>query len=130
MLDHPSLSVKSTDSQLLCAKAKLLASEYLLQRTFDVKPSESLLSHRPSWCESDSAHLTAVELAVDAVKLLWHLYDRRQPHCSGSLSILLTLLVAVQFTVRLQWLLDMSLAASYYAREGAMLAKRLFLRGW
>ena len=57
-------------------KAKLLASEYLLQKTFDLKPSKSLLSHRPSWCESDSAHLTAVELAVDAVKLLWQLWDR------------------------------------------------------
>ena len=66
---------------------------------------------------------------MDAVKLLWQLWDRED--CSGSLrssSILLTLLVAVQFTVRLQWVLDMSLAASYYAREGAMLAKRLFLR--
>ena len=50
---------------------------------------------------------------------------------SGSLSassILLTLLVAVQFAVRLQWVLDMSLAASYYAREGAMLAKRLLIQ--
>ena len=138
VLDHPSLCVKSTDSRFLCAKTKLLVSEYLLQRTFDLKPSKSLLSHRPSWCESDSAHLTAVELAVDAVKLLWHLCDRRCfEDIAGSVScsvrawyIRLTLLMAIRFTVRLQWQLDMSLAASYYAREGAILAKGLFLHGW
>ena len=73
---------------------------------------------------------------MDAVKLLWHLHGRHHVEdCGVSCSvrpwyILLTLLMAVRFTVRLQWVLGMSLAASYYAREGVMLAKRLFLHGW
>lgn len=140
MLDHPSLSGKSTHSLLVCAKAKLLASEYLLHRTFDLKPCKSLLAHQPASCDqSDSFHFSAVELAVDAVKLLWRLpWHAKQVLNTGASvtcdvhawDILLTLLKGLHFTVRLQCQHNMMLEASYYAREGAMLAKSLHLRGW
>lgn len=76
-----------------------------------------------------------MELAVDAVKLLWQLCDRQsvEDRVSSNVlawSVLLALLQAVYFTVRLQWQLDLTLAASYYAREGAVLTKSLHLRGW
>lgn len=139
MLDHPSLSSKTPHSLLVCAKAKLLASDYLLHRTFDLKPSESLLAHCPTSCDqSDSFYLTALELAVDAVKLLWRLSDHRHVrNTAGTMScnvlawnILLTLLKGLRFTVRVQCHHNLMLEASYYAREGAMLAKSLHLKGW
>lgn len=137
-MDHPSLRAKSTHSLLVCAKAKLLVSEYMLHRTFDLKPYTSLLAHQPASDQSDCFHLSAVELAVDAVKLLWRLSDHRHVQSSAdevssnvlAWNIMLTLLRGLRFTVRLQCQQNMMLEASYYAREGAMLCKSLRLRGW
>ena len=146
----------STDSLLLCAKAKLLTCEYLLYSTLDLKPSSSLLRELkevspPSASSSDTFHLLPLELAMDAVKLLWQLANHRsvqnkgkndslsidmstsrdQLSCDGmAWSVLLTLLRGLQTTARLHILQGLMAEAYYYSREGAMLARTLQLHGW
>lgn len=146
VLDHPLLSGRSADSLFLCAKAKLLACECLLHRTFDLKPSKSLLA---DGCGSNSTDrhppafsLTPAELAVDSVKLLWDLAEHKSVRESASgggsrfscdvqaWNVSLCLLRALHTLGHLQYLHGDMKDALYYAREGAMLAKTLYLQGW
>lgn len=137
-LDKPLLSGKSSDSLLLCARAKLLASRYLLHKDFQLKPSRELLAGGCGQSESPAAfHLSPLELAIDAVKLLWHLSDRKRilhaDKVSGSClkwNILLTQLQGLHMVAHLLSQQNLMSEAYCYAREGAMLAKAMHLRGW
>lgn len=145
MLDHPSLFSRSANSLFLCAKAKLIACECLLHRTFDLKDSKSLLANGCSLKSTDNRlRLTPVELATDSVKLLWDLAEHKSvlqcPDASLSgdkfscdvlaWNILLWLLRALHTLGRLQYLHGDIKDALYYAREGAMLARTYGLQGW
>lgn len=131
---------KTTESWLVCAKAKLLASEYLLHRNFDLKPSKRLLTQQPTphGDQPDCFHLTATELAIDAVKLLWRLSAHKSVRESEDVSscswsawgILPTLLKALHFTARLLSQHNFMDKAYNCARDGAMFVKTLHLRDW
>jgi len=137
VLDQPFLSDKSLEASLLCAKAKLLASEYLLCRNFDLKSPALLLSAQCSE-QADVFRLTAVELAMDAVKLLWRLSDRKhvlegsnKVSCSWlTWTILLTLLRGLHMVAEVLCQHSLMSEAYCYAREGAMLAKAMHLKAW
>jgi hypothetical protein len=111
-----------------------MTSQYMLRRTFGIKPAKSFLRQRPAPVEQCSFHLTPVELAVDAVKLLWKLYGQASVQETSARvhawTRLINLLSAVEFAVELQCELDMTQTASCYAREGVMLARTLYLREW
>ena len=83
MLSNPILEQASTLTFTFVAKAKLLASELLQQRTFDLKCSDTFLRYI---CNSDpldmddcdhTFRLTPLELAVDAVKIFQKLATHR-----------------------------------------------------
>lgn len=83
MLSNPMLEQASTLTFMFVAKAKLLASELLQQRTFDLKCSDTFLRYI---CNSDlldkddcdhTFRLTPLELAVDAVKIFQKLASHR-----------------------------------------------------
>ena len=88
--------------------------------------------------ESTTAfHLSPLELAIDAVKLLWHLSDRKQILHADKVSsswlkwnILLTQLKGLHMVAHLLSQQNLMGEAYCYAREGAMLAKAMHLRGW
>ena len=86
MLSEPVLEQASTLTFMFVAKAKLLASEILQQRTFDLRSSDSFLHYvinssdqSGGGDESDGAlfRLTPLELAVDAVKIYQKLANHR-----------------------------------------------------
>ena len=81
MLSDPVLEQVSTLTFMFVAKAKLLASELLQQKTFDLKSSDIFLHYI---CNSDpldecdqTFRLTPLELAVDAVKIFQKLANHR-----------------------------------------------------
>ena len=129
-----------SDVLLLAAKAKLLTARYLLHRNFDLQPSAVNLLNEKSGSQEQSKwfHLSPVELAGDAVKILWKLSDHKSVrHHNADHSIpcmpwhiLFTLLEALHMTAKLHTLHCVMGEAYHYAREGAMLAKSLHLRGW
>ena len=139
VMDHPSLSRHNACTLFICAKAKLLACEALLQKTAELKPPRSVLE---DGCGTDDHHtfsLSPVELAVDSVKLLRDLAEhknvREGVYGPGSgtrdvWSMLLCLLKALHTLGHLQYLKGDMKEAWCYAKEGAMLAKMLYLRGW
>ena len=85
VLSEPVLEQASTLTFMLVAKAKLLASEILQQRTFDLQSSNSFLHYIIN--NSDQSgndderdvvfRLTPLELAVDAVKIYQKLASHR-----------------------------------------------------
>ena len=83
MLSEPVLEQASTLTFMFVAKAKLLASEILQQRTFDLRSSDALLHYIVN--NSDQSgnddgvlfQLTPLELAVDAVKIYQKLANHR-----------------------------------------------------
>ena len=86
MLSEPVLEQASTLTFMFIAKAKLLASEILQQRTFDLRSSDTFLHYVINGSdqsggdnESDGAlfRLTPLELAVDAVKIYQKLANHR-----------------------------------------------------
>ena len=93
MLSNPMLEQASTLTFMFVAKAKLLASELLQQRTFDLKPSDIFLRYICSsnpLDKDDCEHtfrFTPLELAVDAVKIFQKLASHRsvkiEPDDSG-----------------------------------------------
>ena len=130
---------------VVVAKAKLLSSHLLLLHS---SPT-STTSHTPP--SSQQAHptlsLTPIELALDAVKLLWRIFDLKT---SGDVQmgvavsgvtptgmnrveawfVLLSLLNSMKTVCDLHMLQGDMEKAFYYAREGAMLARTLQLAGW
>ena len=86
MLSKPVLDQASTLTFMFVAKAKLLASEILQQRTFDLQSSDSFLHYVIN--NSDQSgndderdgvfQLTTLELAVDAVKIYQKLASHRR----------------------------------------------------
>ena len=81
MLSDPVLEQASTLTFVIVAKAKLLASEILQQRTFDLKSSDAFLHYINNSDQSserdDTFRLTPLELAVDAVKIFQKLANHR-----------------------------------------------------
>ena len=85
MLSEPVLEQASTLTFMFVAKAKLLASEILQQRTFDLRSSNSFLRYiinnsdqSGNDDEKDGVfQLTPLELAVDAVKIYQKLASHR-----------------------------------------------------
>ena len=86
MLSEPVLEQASTLTFIFVAKAKLLASEILQRRTFDLRSSDTFLHYVINGSdqsggdnESDGAlfRLTPLELAVDAVKIYQKLANHR-----------------------------------------------------
>lgn len=127
-----------SNALLLAAKTKLLTAQYLLHRNFSLQPSSSLLDQQCVACEQSTwFHLSPVELARDAVKILWKLSDHKSVRHSDAHGvpclpwhILLTLLEGLHVTAQLHALHCVMGEAYHYAREGAMLAKSLHLQGW
>ena len=156
VLEHPFLSKDScTESLLLLSKSQLLAADYLLRRTFDLKPPDPFLK-QGSLKRSKSFHMSPSELVVGAVKLLWTLAGHRpvweedggggdggKDRSKGEIKenhrlsssvlawdVLLTLLRGFHVAARLLSQLGLDNEANYYAGEGAKLAKSLQLQGW
>ena len=82
MLSEPVLEQASTLTFVFAAKAKLLASEILLRRTFDLKSGDDFLhyvrhSDERSYGQDYIFRLTPLELAVDAVKIFQRLASHR-----------------------------------------------------
>ena len=80
MLSEPMLEQASTLTFMFVAKAKLLASEILQQRTFDLQSSETFLHYvidNSDHLSDDKFQLTPLELAVDAVKIFQKLANHR-----------------------------------------------------
>ena len=82
MLSEPVLEQASTLTFMFAAKAKLLASEVLQQRTFDLKSADDFLHHvrnsnEHSYGRDYIFRLTPLELAVDAVKIFQRLASHR-----------------------------------------------------
>ena len=147
VLDHPFLSTDPcSESLLLLTKTQLLTAHYLLHRTFDLQ--DDCLQGPGASQQSKSFNLSPTELVLGAVKLLWTLAEHRpvweeggreegEESGSGRLSssvlawdILLTLLRAFLTAAKLLSLLGIMNEASYYAVEGAKLARSHQLQGW
>ena len=86
MLSEPVLEQASTLTFMFVAKAKLLASEILQQKNFDLQSSDSFLHYiinnsDQSGADNEGDHvlfqLTPLELAVDAVKIYQKLANHR-----------------------------------------------------
>ena len=81
MLSDPVLEQASTLTFVIVAKAKLLASEILKERTFDLKSLDAFLHYINNSDQSgerdDTFRLTPLELAVDAVKIFQKLANHR-----------------------------------------------------
>ena len=86
MLSEPVLEQASTLTFMFVAKAKLLASEILQQRTFDLRSSNAFLHYVINGSDQSGSddvrdgalfRLTPLELAVDAVKIYQKLANHR-----------------------------------------------------
>ena len=86
MLSEPVLEQASTLTFMFVAKAKLLASEILQKRTFDLRSSDAFLHYVINGSNQSGGddvrdgalfQLTPLELAVDAVKIYQKLANHR-----------------------------------------------------
>ena len=82
MLSEPVLEQASTLTFMFVAKAKLLASELLQQRTFDLQSGSDFLRYVRDAEEQESGEecmfrLSPLELSVDAVKIFQKLASHR-----------------------------------------------------
>lgn len=82
MLSEPVLEQGSTLTFMFVAKAKLLTSEILQQRTFDLQSTDAFLHYITNNQSGDDDErslfqLTPLELAVDAVKIYQKLASHR-----------------------------------------------------
>ena len=93
MLSEPVLEQASTLTFMFVAKAKLLASEILQQKTFDLKSNEAFLDYISNNSDQteDNEHghvfrLTPLELVVDAVKIFQRLASHRSVKVTSNTS--------------------------------------------
>lgn len=129
---------------IVAANAKLLASHLLL---LPGPPCTALHPPPPAQQAPPPLTLTAIELAMDAVKTLWRIFERRTssddivgvalcdatPTDVGGVEVwfvLMLLLCSMKTVSELHMLQGGMEKAYYYAREGVMLARKLQLAGW